>query len=117
VVSRVVSYGTVGSQNDVHIEWFGQSSPNGPRIRVYATRAGCTEFVPPGGAGVCAPIGSGGGTQPNGEFVQNSVTVTNGRGNPEILGVPAEYKLWIVGDPSVSVRYTIDITWFFGPDC
>jgi hypothetical protein len=119
IVSRVVPYGTEGSQNDVAIAWLGRSTGEGPRITVYATRVACTDFTPPG-TGPCAPIGTRGGTQSTvdpRDIVQNSLTVTNGRGNPDILGTPAEYKLWIVGDPNVSVRYTIDITWFFGPDC
>jgi hypothetical protein len=52
-----------------------------------------------------------------GDFIQYSLIVTNGRGNPDILGTPAEYKLWVAGDPSQSVAYSISITWFFGPDC
>jgi hypothetical protein len=43
--------------------------------------------------------------------------ITYGRGNPERLGNPPEYILCIVGDVVQTVRYTIDITWFFGPDC
>ena len=52
----------------------------------------------------------------NGGFV-GTLTIANGRGNPEILGTPPEYKLWIVGDSRQGAAYTIVITWFFGPDC
>jgi hypothetical protein len=45
------------------------------------------------------------------------VIVTHGRGNPEILGTPPTNKVWIVGDRRQDVDYTIDISWFFGPDC
>jgi|KBSSwiStaDraftv2_1062776.scaffolds.fasta_scaffold03285_9 hypothetical protein len=120
LVSHVVAYDTQGSQNDVHISWDGQGTATGPRLSVYATRVECANFVPPSGAGPCAPIGSRGGfrlSDASGDFIQNSLIVTNGRGNPDILGTPAEYKLWVAGDPSRSVAYSISITWFFGPDC
>jgi hypothetical protein len=42
--------------------------------------------------------------------------LTNGRGNPAVLGTPAEYKLWVVGDAEQSSAYAIDITWVRGPD-
>ncbi len=119
LVSHVVPYDTQGSQNDVHISWPGQGTATGPRLNVYATRVDCADFVAPGGAGPCAPIGSRGGrpSDGSGDFIQTSIIVTNGRGNPDILGTPAEYKLWVVGDPTQSVAYSISITWFFGPDC
>jgi hypothetical protein len=117
IASHQVPYGTEGSQNDVNIVWPDQTTRAGPRISVYATKTDCVEFLPPG-SGACAPIGSRGGTTgADGEFVQNRLIVTNGRGNPDILGSPAEYKLWVVGDPERMVRYSINITWFYGPDC
>ena len=120
IVSHVVPYGTDGSQNDVKISWPGQGTATAPRISVYATKSSCTEFIPSGGTGPCASIGHSGGIRisdsPDG-FIQNSLIITNGRGNPDILGSPAEYKLWIVGDPAQSVTYSISITWFYGPDC
>jgi hypothetical protein len=118
VASHVVAYGTEGSQNDVNITWPGQGTPNSPRLVVYATKTACQEFVAPGGSGPCMPIGSRGGYRASdGEFVQTSLVVTNGRGNPDILGTPAEYKLWIVGDPGQRSTYSITTTYFFGPDC
>jgi hypothetical protein len=114
-----VPYGSEGSQNDVDIRWSGQFDANGPRIRVYATKVECMEFVPERGAGPCASIGGASGfAEPStGKFVQNSLVVTHGRGNPEILGSPPEYKLWGVGDGTRDVRYTMTTTWFYGPDC
>lgn len=108
----------------------GQSTGN-PRIKVYATKVDCVDFSP-NQTGACANIGGGGGTlsptarpcvidrtcQPEADdIVQNSLTVTHGAGNPEVLGQPAEYKLWVVGDPARHVSYGIEITWFRGPDC
>ena len=49
--------------------------------------------------------------------IASTLTVTHGRGNPEQLGDPADYKIWVVGDPQRAAAYTITITWFFGPDC
>jgi hypothetical protein len=113
-----VPYGTEGSQNDIEITWSGQREAGGPRIRVYATKVECVQFVETG-AGPCASLdGSSGFLDPaTGNFVQTSLTVTNGRGNPDILGSPPEYKLWVVGDVDRTTRYSITITWFYGPDC
>jgi hypothetical protein len=131
VAMHRVPYGTEGSQNNLRISWVGQSTGN-PRIKVYATKVDCVDFSPANQSGACASIGGGGGTlsptarqcvidrtcQPTADdIVQNSLTVTNGRGNPEVLGQPAEYKLWVVGDPERNVSYGIEITWFRGPDC
>jgi hypothetical protein len=115
-----VPYGTQGSQNDVDVTWDGQKAPDGPRIRVYATRVTCPSFVAPGGTGACASIGSMEGTSATGteaDFVQDRVSIVNGRGNPDILGTPAEYLLWVVGDRTRAVRYSMTATWFYGPDC
>jgi hypothetical protein len=111
-----VPYETAGSQNDARISWAGQSVVSGPRISVHATRVGCTEFTPPPAAnsGPCAVLGSAGAL--DGAIVA-ILTVANGRGNPDVLGSPAEYKLWVVGDAGQSARYEIAITWFYGPDC
>ena len=130
VTMHRVPYGTEGSQNNLRISWAGQSTGN-PRIRVYATKVDCVDFSP-NQTGACANIGGGGGTlsptarpcvidrtcQPEADdIVQNSLIVTHGAGNPEVLGRPAEYKLWVVGDPERNVSYGIEITWFRGPDC
>src|SRR5262245_22800466 len=115
-----VTYGSEGSQNDVGIRWDGQFEANGPRLRVYATKADCTQFEPERPAsGACASIGgaSGFADTATGSFVQSSLVITNGRGNPEILGSPPEYKLWVVGDAERTTPYSITITWFYGPDC
>lgn len=111
-----VPYGTQGSQNDAEISWAGQSTAGGPRIRVYATRVACTDFRPPPAiaGGACSVLATAGAFDGG---VATTLIITNGRGNPDVLGSPAEYKLWIVGDPAQSARYTINITWFYGPDC
>lgn len=116
VVSHRVRYETEGSQNDVAISWLGQSAERGLRIQVYATRLACTDFrLPPAsGDDACAPLASGGFL--DGHLV-TPLTITHGRGNPDVLGSPAEYKLWVIGDPVLGTRYTLAITWFFGPDC
>jgi hypothetical protein len=139
IVVHRVPYGTEGSQNDVKISWTGQFTANGPQIRVYATKVECVDFMPPADpsnapfdSGPCGNIGSFGGVlsataRPcainntcrieSGDLVQTSLTIANGRGNPDKLGTPAEYKLWVVGDAGQSASYTISTTWFYGPDC
>src|SRR5262245_50570338 len=122
-----VAYATEGSQNDVNITWNGQYERDGARLRVYATKVDCLEFVPGSTGGPCVNIGHAGGIRPcyadrtcepdAGDFVQTHLIVTNGRGNPDILGSPAEYKLWVVGDSLEDTAYSMTITWFFGPDC
>jgi hypothetical protein len=113
---HIVPYGTEGSQNDIEIAWANQRDPAGPRLSVYATKVDCVAFVPPG-SGPCAPVGSRGGIAPDGTFIQTSLIVTHGRGNPEVLGAPPQYKLWVIGDSARDVKYSIEVTFFFGPDC
>jgi len=126
-----VPYGTEGSQNNLRVSWGGQ--PSGTiRIKVYATKIGCVDFSPARATGDCTIIGHPGGTlsptarpcvsantcQPtDDDIIQNSLTVVSGQGNPDILGSPAEYKLWVVGDSQLAVHYTISATFFAGPDC
>jgi hypothetical protein len=135
VTVHQVPYETRGSQNDVSISWTGQFTARGPRIRVYATRIECVDFVPGESlpsAGPCSNIGSfGGGVSPDArlcvvdhtcsadlaDLVQTSLVIASGRGNPEVLGGSAQYKLWVVGDRDQDVRYTMTATWFYGPDC
>jgi hypothetical protein len=138
VVSHLVPYDVKGSQNNLKVAWTGQGTVNGPRLKFYATWAGCENFVAPSedltvnpNVGDCRIIAS-----PNGylapyaracakdkscainesDIVQTSLTVT-GPGN----GKPAdfrEYKLWVVGDATQdNIAYVFSITWFFGPDC
>jgi hypothetical protein len=116
VVVHRVAYGTQGSQNDAHISWADQFSSGGPTISVFATRVECEDFLPPPAVnfGACAVLARGGSSNC---VVASTLIVTHGRGNPERLGNPPEYTLWIVGDPDRTVRYTIDITYFYGPDC
>ena len=110
-----VPYGIDGSQNDADIRWSGDSAPSGPRIQVYATRLGCIDFNPAQTSAIgCDVLGGAGWFDGN---VARTLVITHGRGNPEVLGSPPEYKLWIVGDPQQHATYTINITWFYGPDC
>jgi hypothetical protein len=115
VVHRI-AYDTRGSQNDVTIDWQGLGMPNGPRVRSYATRTACSDFPPPPAANNadCAVLASAGFVDGQ---VARSLIITNGRGNPDVLGSPAEYKLWIVGDPTQAAAYAVTTTWFYGPDC
>lgn len=126
-------YAVEGSQNNLALSWVDQFALDGPRIRVYATRVECEQFEPDRPSGTaCANLGGGGfspapgaracvvsGTcQPTeGELVQVSLTITNGRGNPDVLGPSGRFKLWVVGDHARSTRYDINGTWFYGPDC
>jgi hypothetical protein len=50
-------------------------------------------------------------------LVQTSLTIANGRGNQDIFGSSAEYRLWLVGDPNQPITYDIAITWFDGAGC
>ena len=134
VVSHLLPYDLNGSQNDVHISWSGQGQIDGPRLRIYATSSACVDFVPPAGnarsAGACAIIGSGGGylapwarecarngsCSPTSDEIVNTSLIVTGPGN----GAPPdfhEYKLHVVGDPERAASYSINVTWFFGPDC
>jgi hypothetical protein len=114
VVMHRVSYDTRGSQNDARIEWLGQGDMNGPRLLVFATLASCEQFILPAEAnsGNCAIVARG-GWLPQG--IATTLILTHGRGNPERLGTPPEYKLWITSDRATS--YTIAVSYFFGPDC
>src|SRR6185436_5606313 len=134
VVSHLLPYDLNGSQNDVHISWSGQGQIDGPRLRVYATSAACVDFVPPIGSaqptGACAPIASAGGylapwarecarngsCAPTPDEIVNTSLIVTGPGNGAPPGFH-EYKLHVVGDPERAVSYSIDVTWFFGPDC
>ena len=136
VIAHVVAYGTSGSQNDLLIDWTGRAARAGPRLGVYLTSVACDRFDPLHATASrqdpCARLGSIGSTaSPDArpcvrdgscrpladELVQWSAVITHGRGNPEQLGPEAHYKLWIVADPRQSAEYSIDITWFRGPDC
>lgn len=118
-VDRVVEYAVEGSQNDLSIRWTGQGTVGGPRLVVFATRVECmTAQAAASRSGVCGRIGSAGGSMAKpGEFVQQSLTIVHGRGNPEVLGSPARYRLWIVGDAQQTTSYTITSASFYGPDC
>jgi hypothetical protein len=115
IVSHRLRYETAGSQNDLRIEWEGRG-PEGPRLRVYATRADCDAFVAPprSDAGPCAVLASAGWFD---DGTATTLVIANGRGNPDVLGQPPEYTLWVVADPDRSARYSISVTWFYGPDC
>jgi hypothetical protein len=111
-----VRYETRGSQNDARVDWPDARLADGPRLMFYATRADCMDFKLPanGNTGDCAILARAG----RGDLgLANTLIVTHGRGNPETLGSPPEYKIWVVGDPERLTGYTIEITWFFGPDC
>ena len=114
VVMHRVSYDTRGSQNDAMIDWPGRRNADAARLAVYATLATCEQFVLPADAnsGNCAILARGGWIS---EGIASGLTLTHGRGNPERLGTPPEYKLWVTSDRATS--YTIALSYFFGPDC
>lgn len=114
VVMHRVPYDTRGSQNDARITWPGQRGADAPHLQVYATAAGCEAFTPPAdeNSGACTTIARGGWV---GQGMVAGLTITHGRGNPERLGAPPEYKLWIFSDRSTS--YSIALSYFYGPDC
>lgn len=114
IVTHRLNYDTRGSQNDARIDWPGQRDADAPQLQVYATRASCEAFTLPTDAntGACAILARGGWAAPG---VVSGLIITHGRGNPERLGTPPEYKLWITSDLPTSYRLTI--TYFYGPDC
>ncbi len=113
VVHRL-PYGTDGSQNNISVSWTNQSGPGAPQLQFYVTRAACETFTPADATGSCAVLARGGWSDGR---VSSSLIITNGRGNPDVLGTPAEYKLWIIGDPAQGATYSVTTTWFYGPDC
>ena len=117
--SQLVSYGVEGSQNDLSISWEGQKESGGPRLRILATRIECTPEKMTAGAGTgdCRYVASPAGINIDGQFVQHSLTIAHGRGNPDKLGPTNAYRLWVVGDRSRPASYTIASESFSGPDC
>lgn len=109
-----LAYGTDGSQNAINVSWTNQGGPGAPQLQFYVTRAACENFEPANATGACAVIARGGWS--DGHLV-STLIITNGRGNPDILGTPAEYKLWVVGDSGQGAAYSVTTTWFYGPDC
>jgi hypothetical protein len=114
VVMHRVSYDTRGSQNDTQIDWFGQRDADGPRLQIYATLVSCEQFTLPADAnsGTCAVLARAGWTS---QGIATTLILTHGRGNPERLGTPPEYKLWITSDRATN--YNITVSYFYGPDC
>jgi hypothetical protein len=115
IVSHVVPYETSGSQNDGQVSWPGDRRAGGPRLHFYATRVTCADFQPSAPTGACSVLARAGATDSGN--LASTLIVTNGRGNPNVLGESAEYKIWVVGDSEQAADYTISITWFYGPDC
>jgi hypothetical protein len=114
ISAHVVAYDARGSQNDVRLSWSGQADPDGPHLRAYATRASCQNFTLPAesNTGACEILGSAGWSP---AATSTTLIVTHGRGNPERLGSPPEFKLWVASDRLTT--YSFSIRWFFGPDC
>jgi hypothetical protein len=100
-----LSYGTEGSQNNITLTWTG-----GQDVHFYATPVSCEGFSPTSPSGDCRILGAAGG-------VVKSMTVTHGQGNPEQLGTPAEYKVWISGDPLQDTAFGITATWARPVEC
>jgi hypothetical protein len=118
IVSHLLTYDPRGTQNDIHVSYDGQTTSNGPRLILHATSTDCdgSSFPPRSGTArpPCMDFGRAAGKlDAAGAFVENMLTVggpTNG--NPGIH----EYKLFVVGDSTRTVSYTIVITYFGGPD-
>ena len=108
------SYDARGSQNDIGIDWSGRL--DGTTLQAFITRADC-ETGPDREASftsACRALASGGSS---GSVNITNMIVTHGRGNPEVLGNPPEFKIWLYGDPAKSTIYTLRQTSFHGPDC
>ena len=116
IVSHRVVYATEGSQNDARFSWPGDTSADGPRLVVHATRGGCADFRLPAesNTGECAVLATAGRFESG---LASTLVVTHGRGNPPQLGTPAEYIVWVVGDPVRSTSYSMRITWVRPVDC
>jgi hypothetical protein len=117
VVSHAVAYDTRGSQNNVEFTWSRRGQPGAPALRVFATRTTCVDFRPPAlNTGTCPILGSAG------EFVPGQIAgflyIVSGQGNPDIFADgPAEYILWVVGDPVQAASYTLTAVWNRANDC
>lgn len=111
-----VTYDIEGSQNNVDLVWPESNRVGGPRLVAYATRAACDSFGLPASAntGECRVLAAT--PSVNGVGVATLI-VTHGRGNPEVLGMPPEFKVWVVGDDTRRVSYMLTVTWSRGPDC
>jgi hypothetical protein len=109
-----LSYDIRGSQNDIEIEW--SSRLDGTRIEAYATRAECETGPERGNASTdsCRVLSRGGNGTSQGPI---RLILTHGRGNPETLGNPPDFKIWIYGDPAKATTYTLTASSFYGPDC
>jgi hypothetical protein len=107
-------YGTDGSQNNIAVSWSNQSGPDASQLQFYATRTACENFTPANATGACAVLARGGWTEGR---VAPTLVIASGRGNPDVLGTPAEYKLWVIGDSKQGASYSVTTTWFYGPDC
>jgi len=117
IVSHRVAYATEGSQNNARFSWQGEASPDGPRLAIYATKAGCANFTlpPHANTGDCAVLARAG--QIESGIVTDTLIVTHGRGNPERFGTPPEYIIWVVGDPVQFTGYSLSITWVYPFNC
>jgi hypothetical protein len=114
VVMHLIPYDSRGSQNNVVITWPGARAADAPRLQAFATSTACEAFTLPAdvNTGACVTLRRGGWSA---EGVVSDLIVTHGRGNPERLGTPPAYKLWIVSDQTTG--YRISVSYFYGPDC
>jgi hypothetical protein len=116
MVVHHLAYDARGSQNDIDIEWNDRTL--GRRLAAYLTRATCETGPDPNASydASCRILSRGGSTEtpPAGPI---HLLVTHGRGNPEVLGNPPAYRVWLIADPDRSVYYTLTPSSFYGPDC
>jgi hypothetical protein len=112
---HLLTYDVAGSENDIAFDWNGRLAPQSLRLRAYATRAGCVSGpVWDPGAGDCTILSAAGSH--DGIYASN-LTVTHGRGNPNVLGTPPAFKIWVFGDPNNATDYVLRPSSFLGPDC
>ena len=107
-------YDSRGSQNDIGIDWSGRL--DGTTLQAFVTRADCESGPEPEAlfTSACRVLARGGSV--GGVNIINMI-VTHGRGNPEVLGNPPAFKIWLHGDPMRSTVYTLRQSSFHGPDC
>jgi hypothetical protein len=114
VTVHTIAYGTEGSQNDITVSWTDQGQPDAPDVRFSVTRASCETFLGVGVSPECAVLARAG--RIDGHVVVTMI-VTHGRGNPERLGNPPAFKVWVEGDGARSAGYTIVVQWKRPVEC
>ncbi|HKS05687.1 MAG TPA: hypothetical protein VJR92_05190 [Gemmatimonadaceae bacterium] len=112
-------------------QWKDRGARGGPLIKFYATRSACTEFkAPPAtNSGACEILSRadttkwgnsrlGVGRIAGGDFGYMSTGYIPGSTRESRAATAwAQYKVWVVGDSTRTVTYSLPLTWKYGPDC